>query len=87
MYIVDLACISIGDQITNPFRMNQGVRQGCILSPLLFNIFLSDLPDTLGKGECNPVFIDQSKTLNALIWADDLLLMSETESILKKQTV
>ena len=79
MYIVDLACVSIGNQLTNSFRMNQGVKQGCILSPLLFNIFLSDLPDTLGIGESNPVFIDQSKTLNSLIWADDLLLLSETE--------
>ena len=79
MYILDLACISIGDQLTSSFSMNRGVKQGCILSPLLFNIFLSDLPDTLGEGDCRPVYIDQSKTLNSLIWADDLLMMSETE--------
>ena len=39
MYTHDVACISIGGEITDTFNINQGVKQGCILSPLLFNIF------------------------------------------------
>ena len=77
MYIHDSACICIGDQIIEPFLINQGVKQGCILSPLLFNIFISDLSKTF-DGNSNPVYIDDSKTLSSLIWADDLLLLSET---------
>ena len=30
MYTHDLACISLGDEITQSFRINQGVKQGCI---------------------------------------------------------
>ena len=32
MYTHDLACISLGDKATPPFRIDQGVKQGCILS-------------------------------------------------------
>ena len=80
MYTHDLACISLGDKITQSFRINQGVKQGCILSPLLFNIFLSDLPDQLNNGDARPVRISETESLNSLIWADDLLILSETEN-------
>ena len=79
MYSQDLACICLDDEISDAFSINQGVKQGCILSPLLFNIFISDLPNALDVGENHPVRIDETKTLNSLIWADDLLLLSETE--------
>jgi hypothetical protein len=79
MYTHDLACISLGDKITEPFYINQGVKQGCILSPLLFNIFISDLSSTLGDANCTPTNIDETKTINSIIWADDLLMLSETE--------
>ena len=47
MYTGDLSSIKIGIRITNTFVVNQGVKQGCILSTLLFNIFLSDLQPKL----------------------------------------
>ena len=82
MYTHDLACISLGDKMTQSFRINQGVKQGCILSPLLFNIFLSDLPDQLNNGDARPVRISETESLDSLIWADDLYLfiLSETEN-------
>ena len=50
-----------------------------VFSPLLFNIFLSDLTTALDEGETDPVKIDNDLSLNSLIWADDLLLLSESE--------
>ena len=78
MYTHDLASISLGETITKPFRVNQGVKQGCILSPLLFNIFISDLSSALDSGDTRPVHIKDALTLNSLIWADDLLVLSLT---------
>ena len=78
MYTNDSVCIKVGDKITDLFRVNQGVKQGCVLSPLLFNIFLSDLPDMLLNPNCHPVKLTNSKSLGCIAWADDILLLSET---------
>ena len=49
-------------------------------SPLLFNIFLADLPKHLDNPEDRPLSLNNDVKLSCIIWADDLLLLSETES-------
>ena len=77
MYTNDSVCIRVGDKITDSFQVNQGVKQGCVLSPLLFNIFLSDFPEILLNSECSPVKLTNSKIIGCIAWADDILLLSE----------
>ena len=69
--------------MTNTFTCNQGVKQGCILSPTLFNIYLSDLPKIISQEKNDPITVVEEKTVGCLIWADDLLLLSKTEIGLK----
>ena len=82
LYSDDKSCIKIEGKISNAFLINQGVRQGCPLSPLLFNIFLADLSIKL-DGE-NKVSLDNNHDINCLLWADDLLLLSDSEDGLNK---
>ena len=59
------------------FDLSIGVCQGCILSPLLFNLFLSDLVKKLDT--IRDKIGLENLSINALFWADDLILMSETK--------
>ena len=74
------ACIKIADSITPTFIANQGVKQGCILSPTLFNIFLADFQASVETTKCDPVNVKEGSIMGCLIWADDLLLMSKSKS-------
>ena len=78
LYTNNLSCIKIDNKMTKMFPIDQGVKQGCILSPILFNLFMADLPTALDphKG----VSLDKSIKFNCIIWADDIIIMSESES-------
>ena len=83
MYVNDKCRIKIGNTLTDAIYPNQGVRQGCILSPLLFNLFMCDLPSSLNNENCYPAKIGQIK-LPCIMWADDLVIFSETENGLQE---
>ena len=79
MYTNDSCKIKIDDWLSEDINPNQGVRQGCVLSPLLFNIFMADLPQIFNNDEDSPPSIDGKNKLSCLMWADDLILFSESE--------
>ena len=75
-------CVKKEGGISGNISSNIGVKQGCVLSPLLFNLYLSDLPKIF-TNDCHPVELSESK-ISCLMFADDLILLSETAEGLKK---
>ena len=61
---------------TPPIPLNQGIKQGCPLSPLLFNIVLEGLIPKLATFD-GYRFQNGAKT-SCLVFADDLCLLSST---------
>jgi len=66
---VDCA-VNINHSLSNWFEVGCGVKQGCILSPTLFALFVDDLVQALNDEEKGVVFGDSM--LTALLYADDI---------------
>ena len=84
LYLEDTASVKIGNTYSPPFKTNRGVRQGCVLSPLLFIIFLSDLQMILDQSKDN-VKLDKDMEISCIMWADDILILSESEEGLQQK--
>lgn len=67
-----------GKSISPVTKVHKGVKQGDSLSPMLFNIYTNDLPEVFDQLHSDPVSLDSTK-LNCLLYADDLILISESE--------
>ena len=81
IYSSDQACIKVDGKIGKPFKISQGVRQGCVLSPLLFNIFMAGLAKELSNKDSG-LKLD-SKKINSIFWADDIVLLTENRDELE----
>ena len=64
-----------------PIKSKLGVKQGCNLSPLLFNLFVNDIHSSF-DANCRPTKINDWK-ISSLSYADDLVLLSESENGLR----
>ena len=62
---------------TEYFTQGRGVRQGCNLSPGLFNIYINELATTLEKSSVPGVSL-HNKEVKCLLFADDLVPLSPT---------
>ena len=69
--------IKIQGCFTYRIHTNIGVKQGCMLSPTSFNIYINDLPEIFDKN-CEPPLL-QDMPINSLLYADDLILLSQTQ--------
>src|SRR5574341_162124 len=68
---------------TDWFRIGKGVRQGCILSPCLFNLYAEYIMRNAGLEETQAGIKIAGRNINTLRYADDTTLMAESEEELK----
>ena len=78
MYGNTTCSVKINGSATEAFQYNKGVRQGCVLSPLLFNLFINKLPSLLEHESVHPFILPDGSKLSYLLYADDLVILSQT---------
>ena len=77
------ARVRTGHGTTDWFQIGKGVRQGCILSPCLFNLYAEYIMRNAGLEEAQTGIKIAGRNINNLRYADDTTLMAESKEELK----
>ena len=83
VYADQEATVRTGHGITDWFQIGKGVRQGCILSPCLFNLYVEYIMLNTRLDEAQAGVKIVGRNINNLRYADDTTLMAESEEELK----
>ena len=80
LYVGQEATVRTGHGTTDWFQMGKGVRQGCILSPCLFNFYAEYIMRNAGL-EAQAGIKIAGRIINNLRYADDTTLLAESEEL------
>ena len=83
LYAGQAATVRTGHGTTDWFQIGKGVHQGCILSPCLFNLYAKYIMRNAGLEETQAGIKIARRNINNLRYADDTILMTESEEELK----
>ena len=81
LYADQEATVRTGHGTTDWFQIGKGVRQGCILSPCLFNFYVEYIIQNAGLDEAQARIKIAGRNINNLRYADDPTLMAESEEL------
>ena len=68
------SCVRVEGSLTDWFPINTGVRQGCVLSPLLYALFINGLIKEINELNKGIEIEEGGKTVSSLLYADDIVL-------------
>ena len=80
LYVSKEATVRTGQGTTDWFQIGKAVRQGCILSPCLFNLYAEYIMRNTGLEEAQDGIKVAGGNINNLRYADDTTLMEESEN-------
>ena len=78
IYTASSCYLRVGNTTSNPITVGKGVKQGCPLSPILFNFVIEGILH--GVESLNHGYTMGETTLNALACADDLFLLCKDKA-------
>ena len=83
LYAGQEATVRTGHGTTDWFQIGKGVRQGCMLSPCLFNFYAEYIMRNTGLEEAQAGIKIAGRNINNLRYGDDITLMADSEEELK----
>ena len=83
LYAGQEATVRTGHGTTDWFQIGQGICQGCILSPCLFNLYAEYIIRNAGLDDAQAGVKIAGRNISNLRYADDTTLMAESEEVLK----
>ena len=81
LYAGQEATLKTGHGTADWFQIGKGVRQDCILSPCLFNLYAEYIMRNAVLNEAQAGFKIARRNISNLIYADDSILMPESEEL------
>ena len=81
LYAGQEATVRTGHGTTDCFQIGKGVRQGCILSPCLFNLYAEHIMRNAVLDEAQAGIKIARRNINNLRYADDITLMAKSKEL------
>ena len=75
---------TFNNKLSKPAEINKGIRQGCPLSPTLFNIYLDEKITKWQKQDVTGIKLSKNQQLPTLLFADEKVRIADTEDNLQK---
>ena len=77
--------IKVNGKINSFSKYGKGVRQGFPLSCLLFNLYVNDTIHILNRASDSPIHLSENDPTNALMYADDLIVLAKSQGELQEK--
>ena len=79
----DSSCrVKVQDKLSEEFSVGTGLRQGCVLSPLLFSLYINGVVTRLHDGKCGVQCGDEK--VPGLLFVHDMFMVASDKEGLKK---
>ena len=82
LYNGSVVQVRIDDRLGEEFAVTKGLRQGCVLSPLLFSLYINSLVSELKSRDCG--ILCGGRMVSSLLFADDTALLAENAEDMKR---
>ena len=83
LYAGNQACVRVGERLSEWFPISQGVRQGCVLLPWLFNVFMDRIMTEV-KERLQVCVHLTATTVKIILFADDIVVCIEMKKDIER---